>query len=72
MKLKLTTLLFLSYFTAFSQSQSVKNEADTLKAQALQTVEIIGRLKKDYNSEYSFGQPKLRQEPRTFRNPLAA
>ena len=59
MKLKLTTLLFLSYFTAFSQSQSVKNEADTLKAQALQTVEIIGRLKKDYNSEYSFGATKI-------------
>jgi iron complex outermembrane recepter protein len=54
MKVHLTALLFLVTFTAFSQNATSEALTDTLKSQELQTVEVVGRLKKDYNSEYSF------------------
>lgn len=54
MKLKLTLLFFAFTFKAFSQNSAQTEEADTLKSKELQTVEIVGRVKKDYNSDYSF------------------
>jgi iron complex outermembrane recepter protein len=59
MKLNLTVLLLLITLKGFSQNETPQMEADTLKSQELQTVEITGRLKKDYNSEYSFGATKI-------------
>jgi iron complex outermembrane receptor protein len=59
MKLKLTLLLMVCTLKGFSQNETPQLQADTIQSQELQTVEITGRLKKDYNSEYSFGATKI-------------
>lgn len=58
--MKLTTLLFFALLSMSLSAQTTSNlPTDTLKKLELQTVEITGRLKKDYNSDYSFSATKI-------------
>ena len=58
--MKLTTLLFFAMLSLSLSAQTTSNTpTDTLKKLELQTVEITGRLKKDYNSDYSFSATKI-------------
>ena len=58
--MKLTTLLFFAMLSLSLSAQTISNTpTDTLKKLELQTVEITGRLKKDYNSDYSFSATKI-------------
>jgi iron complex outermembrane recepter protein len=58
--MKLTTLLFFALLSLSLSAQTTSNTpTDTLKKLELQTVEITGRLKKDYNSDYSFSATKI-------------
>lgn len=58
--MKLTTLLFFALLSLRLSAQTTSNlPTDTLKKLELQTVEITGRLKKDYNSDYSFSATKI-------------
>lgn len=52
--------IVLVFFATGIMSQTPSNTLpDTLKKLELQTVEITGRLKKDYNSDYSFSATKI-------------
>lgn len=55
-KLSMVLLLFATSMMAQTTSNL---PTDTLKKLELQTVEITGRLKKDYNSDYSFSATKI-------------
>jgi iron complex outermembrane receptor protein len=58
--MKLTTLLFFALLSLRLSAQTPSSTpTDTLKKLELQTVEITGRLKKDYNSDYSFSATKI-------------
>jgi iron complex outermembrane receptor protein len=58
--MKLTTLLFFALLSLSLSAQTPSSSpTDTLKKLELQTVEITGRLKKDYNSDYSFSATKI-------------
>lgn len=58
--MKRTTLLFFAMLSLSLSAQTTSNTpTDTLKKLELQTVEITGRLKKDYNSDYSFSATKI-------------
>ncbi len=54
-----TTLLFLFLSTGLFAQTTADVTPDTIKKLELQTVEIVGRLKKDYNSDYSFSATKM-------------
>jgi len=56
MQFNLTFVLVCLVSSLISQTTS---STDTLKKLELQTVEITGRLKKDYNSDYSFSATKI-------------
>lgn len=57
-QLKLSIVLL--FFVTNMMAQTTSNTpTDTLKKLELQTVEITGRLKKDYNSDYSFSATKI-------------
>lgn len=57
-QLKLSIVLV--FFATSMMAQTTTNTpTDTLKKLELQTVEITGRLKKDYNSDYSFSATKI-------------
>ena len=52
--------IVLVFFVTNMVAQTTSNPpTDTLKKLELQTVEITGRLKKDYNSDYSFSATKI-------------
>lgn len=52
--------IVLVFFVTGIMAQTPSNTpTDTLKKLELQTVEITGRLKKDYNSDYSFSATKI-------------
>lgn len=57
-QLKLSIVLLFFATTMIAQTTS-NTTTDTLKKLELQTVEITGRLKKDYNSDYSFSATKI-------------
>jgi iron complex outermembrane receptor protein len=54
-----TTFLFLFLSTGLFAQTTADVTPDTIKKLELQTVEIVGRLKKDYNSDYSFSATKM-------------
>jgi iron complex outermembrane recepter protein len=54
-----TTFLFLFFSTGLFAQTTTDLAPDTIKKLELQTVEIVGRLKKDYNSDYSFSATKM-------------
>jgi iron complex outermembrane recepter protein len=54
-----TTFLFLFLSTGLFAQTTADVAPDTIKKLELQTVEIVGRLKKDYNSDYSFSATKM-------------
>jgi iron complex outermembrane recepter protein len=53
------TSLFLFLSTGLFAQTTADVAADTIRKLDLQTVEITGRLKKDYNSDYSFSATKM-------------
>ncbi|MDX2068392.1 MAG: hypothetical protein SFV55_08190 [Haliscomenobacter sp.] len=53
------TFVLVCLVSSLSAQTTSNTPTDTLKKLELQTVEITGRLKKDYNSDYSFSATKI-------------